>query len=73
MFRLTGFKSNLVECFKLLIGSGETRYEVSHIELNALLTKDLTYVLDVDRDGVLQFGDGVLVYCEVTISKAGIR
>ena len=73
MFRLAGFKRNLVECFELLIGSGEPRFEVSHIELNALSTKDLTYVLDVDRDGVLQFDDGVLVYYEVTVFKAGIR
>jgi hypothetical protein len=69
---LTGLERDLVKRFKLLVGSGETRYEVSNIELNALSAKDFSHVLYVKGDSVSQLDCSILSYDEVTVFEAGV-
>ena len=73
LLRFTRLKRDFVERFKLLIRSRKTRDEVSDIKLDALATKDLADIPNVDGDGVVQVGCGMLGRNEVTVFKAGIR
>ena len=73
LLRFTRLKRDFVERFKLLIRSWKTRDKVSDVELDALATKDLADIPNVNGDGVVQVVCGMLGRDEITVFKAGIR